>query len=77
MDKYGNIDMTKGKRKKKKTVVKRRPIPRRPPVGVVAKRRCGRDSQIWKKISDKFNLSKSSIDVDNFCSCMICATGFT
>ena len=40
MDKYGNIDMTKGKRKKK-TVVKRRPIPRRPPVGVVAKRRCG------------------------------------
>ena len=38
MDKYGNIDMTKGKRKKK-TMKRRLMPPRRPPVSVVAKRR--------------------------------------
>ena len=40
MDKYGNIDMTKGKKKKTKSVKRRlMPPPRRPPVSVVAKRR--------------------------------------
>ena len=41
MDKYGNIDMTKGRKKKKKSLKRRLlpPIPRRPPAGVVAKRR--------------------------------------